>query len=285
MRVRAPGACGVRRVGSGRVIGRRRRGDDLCGRANRGRDASPDGLVVRPWRRRTMRRAPDLRGRAPSDVDPPEVQSQDARNAPTQHGREADLRPSGTLRRAAGSKSARGDHDRCNGGNREDSGHARHRSPIHPAGTDSRRAARVAIDVLVDRRRLERALDCRRMLAPEVLRARRRRVQAAWRVHAGWERAQAPRGRVRARWVRVRAGGCVRARRRCVPLARRRSRTERHQLLAGSEPVAREAYDLAPRLSLSLLCLGLPTFPQRVDALFQRFLRRRRQRRPSRAVL
>ena len=54
-----------------------------------------------------------------------------------------------------------------------------------------------SIDVLVDRRRLERALDCSRMLAPEVLRTRWGRVQAGWRVR-GWV--------ARPGWVEARRG-------------------------------------------------------------------------------
>ena len=246
----------------------------------------PDGLVVGLWRRRTMRRAPDLRGRAPSDVDPPEVQSQDARKR--HHSARPRSRPS-TRWHAAACRREQERSRRPRSLQRRQSPGRRPRPPplADPPGGDGSPACGPS------RHRRPRgppAPGARSGLPPNA-RPRSPPHSAAaasrlrWRVHAGWSAsrlrgsASGPRGcRVRARWR-------VRARRRCVRLARRRSRTERHQLLAGSEPVAREAYHLAPRLSLSLFCLGLPTFPQPVDALFQRFLRRRRQCRPSRAVL
>jgi hypothetical protein len=96
------------------------------------------------------------------------------------------------------------------------------------------------------RRCRERIVDRSRSLAPEVVGARWRRL-----------------------WVAVGTG----------------ARPERHQLLAGAQPVAREADHVVPRVSLALSCLGLPTFRQPVDALFQRVCAPTAICRPQRAVL
>jgi len=87
------------------------------------------------------------------------------------------------------------------------------------AVTGRLRTDRAAISVFGSRRPLERALELRRLLAPEVRRT-------PWRL---------------------------------LGLEGRGLRTERHQLFAGPEPIAGEAHDLAPRMSFALSCLSLPT--------------------------
>ena len=283
MRVGAPGACGVGR-GSERVIGRRRRGDDLRGRANRGRDAWPDVLWsgfgdggrcgarrtsaavpratwIRPRSNRKMLETPPLSTAAKPAFDPvarcgvpPGARALEATTiAATAAIARTAVTPA-TARRSTRRERIAG-------------------VLPEPLSTSSWTAGAWSA--------LCTAAECSPQKSSALGGAASRLGGASrrgWRVQAGWKRAEVPWGRVQARWR-------VRARRRCVRLAGRGSRTERHQLLAGSEPVARQAYHLAPRLSLSLFRLGLPTFPQRVDDLFQRFLRRRRQCRPSRAVL
>ena len=73
MRVRAPGVCGVGRVGSGRVIGRRRLGHHVRGNPNRLRGPRTGSSVGRLRRGLTMPRALDLRGGDAGRVDPAEV--------------------------------------------------------------------------------------------------------------------------------------------------------------------------------------------------------------------
>jgi hypothetical protein len=108
----------------------------------------------------------------------------------------------------------------------------------------SGRARGLAVRVGV-RRRLQRVMDRRRALAPEVLRAR-------WRG---------------------------------LGIERNGARAERHEILARTQPVAGKANDLCLRLRLCLSYLGSPTFPHPGSALFQRFLRRRRECRPLAALL
>ena len=202
--------------------GRRRVGNNPRGRA----DGGPrpwSSTLLSPLRSRLMARAPDLGGGDSSHGGPPEVQSQDAGNATAQHGREADLRPAQGLRCSARAERVRHQRDHGGGGNHQDRRDAGHRSPIDVAETDRRCGARAVIRVFANRRPPDRALELRRLLAPEVRRT-------GWRL--------------------VGLGGCGPG-------------TERHQFLAGPEPVAREAHDLAPGLSRSLSCLGLLTLSHR----------------------
>jgi len=104
------------------------------------------------------------------------------------------------------------------------------------------------------RRRLQRIVNRRRSLTPEVLGAR-------WRSLA-----------VIARWCGL-------------GIERHNARTERHELLARTQPVAREAHHVCLRLRPGVSYLGFATFPHSRSALFQRFLRRRRECRPHDALL
>jgi len=209
-----------------------------------------------------MRAALVLRGGDLSHVDPSEFKPQDAGNATAQHGRDAELRPAGGLRHPTGIRRARyeRDHgDRRDGGYCQDRRDARDRASIEPVHADRLRPSRQPVSVCRNAGRLKRALESRRLFAPEVRRTWWRVVAARWNL-------------VGERW-------------RPGQLARSSLGTERHKLLPGPEPVAGEAHDFAPWLRLMLFLLGLPTFLHRVDALFQRFLRRRRQCRPYSAVL
>ena len=64
----------------------------------------------------------------------------------------------------------------------------------------------------------------------------------------------------------------------------RQSRSERHELLAGAEPVARETHDVPGRLT-PVISLGFPPFPQARCRPFPAVFRWRRFCRPGRAVL
>ena len=139
-----------------------------------------------------------------------------------------------------------------------------------PAGWDASLAPRVELDHdaphgdsravgrgTADRRRAKRGIRRRLSRAPH---------GAGWRPTApGPQKSSALGGDPRRSrcWVAVR-------------LDRRGPWAERDQLVARAEPVAGEAHDVAPALSVLLACLGLPTFRHPVDALFQRFLRRQR---------
>jgi hypothetical protein len=68
-------------------------------------------------------------------------------------------------------------------------------------------------------------------------------------------------------------------------IERHGARTERHETLARAQPVTGKANDFCLRLTLCLSYLGSPTFPHPGSALFQRFLRRRRECRPHEALL
>jgi hypothetical protein len=224
VRFGAPGASGVGRFSTDRVV-RTRPSGRRCRRVRDDARRPADG-APRPWSSRlltprrgglTMWRTTDLRGGDPSPGRPPEVESQNAGNAPAQYGREPTIRFARPLKCSAGTERARHQRDDRNGGNPQAPRDARHRTPIDAAGMDRRRDMRPNFAIVGNCRPLEGALELSRLLAPEI---------------------RGTRGRL-------------------VRLEGRGPRTEWHQFLAGPEPVAREADDLVPRLSPSLSCLGL----------------------------
>jgi len=259
MRIGALGVSGVGRVGRGSVVGLRRLGDGMGRRADWRGGSSSGGPVDRPRRRFPVRRALPVPRGDPRQLDPPEVESQDAGNAVAYHGSEAHLRCAGGLWGAARTRGRRHERYHRNRGNCQPCGRANHRATINTADPDRLRTSRAAIPALGNRWCLDRALEGRRLLAPKIGGTGRGVVKARSRV--------------------------LRARRRLIRGDRGGPRPERDELVPGSEPVAGEAHHFAPLLSLSLACLGLPTFPHPVEALFQRFLRRRRQCRPECALL
>lgn len=174
-----------------------------------------------------MRRAANLRGGDARRLDPPEVQSQDAGDATAEHGRKPDLGLAKRLWCTVGTRRVRHDCDHRDGQKNQGRGDAGRRAAIDTADADRRRASGARKSAFGSGRRLECALDRRRLLAPEVSRASGRVDRDRWRT------------------IRVDRPG---------PWA------EWDELLAGSQPVARETYDLVSTLSVVLFTLGLPSF-------------------------
>jgi hypothetical protein len=160
-------------------------------------------------------------------VDPPEVQSQDAGDVTAEHGRKPDLGLVKRLWCTAGTGRVRRNCDHRDGQKSQARHDAGHRAAIDTADADRRRITQPRTPAFGNGRRLERALDRRRLLAPEVGRARGRVVVDKWRI---------------------------------IAVDRPGPWAEWDELFARSEPVAREAYDLVSTLSVMLFTLGLPSF-------------------------
>ncbi len=215
-----------------------------------------------PWRRSTMRRMPcrsgvGARREIPSraDIELGETELHQPGDATAEHRRDARLRAYGGT---AGPREARRDREQHHGGDRQSACGGGDRAPIEPAEA-APRAARAggAKRGHTVGRRLERVVDRRRPLAPEVL-------GAGWGlVDSGW-------GRVGGGWGRVGGGSWLVARYGSAGVLGAGPGSKGDELLPRPEPVARETNHGGAWLSLVLSCLGLPPFRHPVDALFQR---------------